>query len=429
MANNLIFRAADATTALEKVQNALGPDAFIIEINNVGNFVEITASKEEPTQRQRNNPMNPRKSLALAKQKLEQFTPENPMKSLGSAAYVNAPDPLPILDDAACRLDEISGQKDLFTENIFRNENHTQKIPEKPIEGSIRSSVAETFTKTEQVVASAAVIEPELSPIGQRQKRKDKSANITLPTGRNDQNTFVFGDLLNFGLSPTFIKKEFSITEFDGSMTRSFFTKTLVAALRIPHVDSLFEDSGKLVFLGTPGSGKSTICAKLMHRFGTQFTQKPSVLHVTPEKLFEADRLRFHAKMFNFPFYRKYTQDNAELCQGNRQIIELAWDYQMSFANYYAQHHRSYPSLKPFLVLPAEINHHTLREVLRVCPQVRTVILNKCDFGRFSTRNLMMLFEHGYKIASLSGDRTVSSPLDMADAVMLHGFIEYTLDL
>jgi hypothetical protein len=57
------------------------------------------------------------------------------------------------------------------------------------------------------------------------------------------------------------------------------------------------------------------------------------------------------------------------------------------------------------------------------------VILNKCDFGRFSTRNLMYLFEKGYKIASLSGDRTVSSALDMADPVMLHGFVEYTLEL
>jgi hypothetical protein len=87
------------------------------------------------------------------------------------------------------------------------------------------------------------------------------------------------------------------------------------------------------------------------------------------------------------------------------------------------------PSLKPILVLPAEINHHTLKEVLRVCPSVNSVILNKCDFGRFSVRNLMMLYENGYNIVSLSGERSVSKPLDIADAVMLHGFIEYTLDL
>ena len=41
----------------------------------------------------------------------------------------------------------------------------------------------------------------------------------------------------------------------------------------------------------------------------------------------------------------------------------------------------------------------------------------------------MMLYENGYDIVSLSGERSVSKPLDIADAVMLHGFIEYTLDL
>ena len=73
MANNLIFRAADASAAMEKVQNALGPDAYIIDISNVGNFVEITASKDEPIQGQPNKPVNPRKSLALAKRKLDRF--------------------------------------------------------------------------------------------------------------------------------------------------------------------------------------------------------------------------------------------------------------------------------------------------------------------------------------------------------------------
>ena len=166
-----------------------------------------------------------------------------------------------------------------------------------------------------------------------------------------------------------------------------------------------------------------------MHYFGTKFSEKPSVVHVTPEKLFEADRLRFHAKMFNFPFARKYTQDNAALCKAARQIAEVAWDYQMSFAHYFAQNQQSYPLLKPFLVLSAEINYHTLHEVLRVCPHVRTLIMNKCDFGRFSIRNLMLLYEKGYKIASLSGDRSVSSPLHTADEVTLYGFVEYTLDL
>ena len=48
MVNELIFRAADTATALEKVQTKLGEDAFIIGIKNVGSFVEITASIEPP---------------------------------------------------------------------------------------------------------------------------------------------------------------------------------------------------------------------------------------------------------------------------------------------------------------------------------------------------------------------------------------------
>ena len=51
MSNNLIFRATDTATALERVQDSLGPNAYIIEINNVGKFVEITASLEEPVKR------------------------------------------------------------------------------------------------------------------------------------------------------------------------------------------------------------------------------------------------------------------------------------------------------------------------------------------------------------------------------------------
>ena len=91
MANNLIFRAADASAAMEKVQNALGPDAYIINISNVGNFVEITASKDEPIQRQPNKPVNPRKSLALAKRKLERLLPEYSIMPLHGLDYQSSP--------------------------------------------------------------------------------------------------------------------------------------------------------------------------------------------------------------------------------------------------------------------------------------------------------------------------------------------------
>ena len=428
MANNLIFRAADASTAMEKVQNALGPDAYIIDISNVGNFVEITASKDEPIQRQPNKPVNPRKSLALAKRKLERFLPEDPRAPLHGMDFQSSPSAEPSQGNSIFRQNELASREEFITENVFRDD---EEPPTKSAPHSQGNSVQtpEKDPVKHEIPRAASVLQLD-QPSRPEPKRNDYvSADTQSSALPKRSEVFVFGDLMNFGLTPAFIKNTFGLKEFDGSIPRSKFTETLVSALYEPRSASLIEDYGNLVFLGTPGSGKSTICAKLMHYFGTQYAEKPAVVHVTPEKLFEADRLRFHAKMFNFPFSRKYTLDNEALCQGNKQIVEIAWDFQMSFANYFAHHHQSYQSVKPFLVLSADINYHTLKEVLRVCPKVRTVILNKCDFGRFSTRNLMLLFEKGYKIASLSGDRSVGSPLDMADPVMLHGFVEYTLEL
>ena len=428
MANNLIFRAMDATEALEKVQNALGPDAYIIDINNVGNFVEITASKDEPGPQKQNKLLKTKKSSAFQKQNQKHFLSKEPVKPLGVPAYINSPNDKPSLNDEAPSHIDVSVQEDLFTENVFRQFEDSHKRLKKPNVSGISTFLEDKTKRTAPVSAITPDMDPRPSVVSKSTEYTPET-NITRSNLVKGQETFVFGDLLNFGLSPAFIKKEFAIKEFDGSVSRSLFTERLVASLLDPAGASLLDDFGNLVFLGTPGSGKSTICAKLMHYFGTQYATKPSVLHVTPEKLFEADRLRFYAKMFNFPFTRLYTYDNASLCQGIKQIVEIAWDKQMSFANYFAHNQKSYPSLKPLLVLPAEINHPTLKEVLRVCPKVRSVILNKCDFGRFSIRNLMTLYEKGYQIISLSGDQSVSKPLDIADAVMLHGFVEYTLDL
>ena len=428
MANNLIFRAADASTAMEKVQNALGPDAYIIDISNVGNFVEITASKDEPIQRQLNKPLNPRKSLSLAKGRLEQSLPEDRIPPLHDPDYQSAPSTDPLRKQFILQQGAHNSREELIAENVFLDdpEPQTKSAPD-PQRNSVETP--EMGPESHKITRETSVLQFD-QPSRSEPMRKNYTPTDTQDSALTTRpEVFVFGDLINFGLTPAFIKNKFGLKEFDGSILRSKFTETLVSALYEPCGASLMEDYGNLLFLGTPGSGKSTICAKLMHYFGTKYSEKPSVVHVTPEKLFEADRLRFYAKMFNFPFSRKYTLDNKALCEGNKQIVEIAWDFQMSFANYFAHHHQSYQSVKPFLVLSADINYDTLKEVIRVCPNVRTVILNKCDFGRFSTRSLMALFEKGYKIASLSGDRSVSNPLDMADPSMLHGFVEYTLKL
>jgi flagellar biosynthesis GTPase FlhF len=84
-------------------------------------------------------------------------------------------------------------------------------------------------------------------------------------------------------------------------------------------------------------------------------------------------------------------------------------------------------SVKPFLVLPAEINTDTLEQIIRVFPNIKSVILSKCDYGRFSGKNLMVLYQNGCKISVLTGDRSVSNSLNMADLAMMRGFVEYTL--
>ena len=65
MGNELVFRAADTATALEKVQDNLGENAFIIEIKNVGNFVEITASLQEPAITKGGSKAAPKKSVLV----------------------------------------------------------------------------------------------------------------------------------------------------------------------------------------------------------------------------------------------------------------------------------------------------------------------------------------------------------------------------
>ena len=73
MVNELIFRAADTATALEKVQTKLGEDAFIIGIKNVGSFVEITASIEPPKKRPVKNSRDAERWLKSAKTSLDDF--------------------------------------------------------------------------------------------------------------------------------------------------------------------------------------------------------------------------------------------------------------------------------------------------------------------------------------------------------------------
>ena len=193
MVNNLIFRAADASTALENVQDALGPDAYIIDINNVGNFVEIVASKDEPVLQKSDKPVNPRKSLALAKRKLEQFVPELPLKPLGGAAYMNAPGPDPVMNTTMRENGQVSGQQDLFTENVFREDSGIQNDLPKPLEFGTHASSSDAVERTESVTPNAPIVD--LKPSSMEDKHRPLNAASPMLSKRRD--TFVFGDLIN----------------------------------------------------------------------------------------------------------------------------------------------------------------------------------------------------------------------------------------
>ena len=72
MVNELVFRAADTATALEKVQDNLGENAYIIEIKNVGNFVEITASLQEPVAVKGSAKTAPKNSVLVLSKRLQE---------------------------------------------------------------------------------------------------------------------------------------------------------------------------------------------------------------------------------------------------------------------------------------------------------------------------------------------------------------------
>ena len=307
MINNLIFRAADTATALEKVQESLGPNAYIIEIKNIGNFVEITASLDEPVARPKKKTLAPERSLIRANESLASFAEDQaerddnqsdqlkPQQSSMVRAADKNPASIPIK------------QQELIFENVFIDESDgTDKQAERtkaalqlqtPNNGQAAPTILEPLTSVNTVEPTAVKKEPG-EPLFTAPVKKHQNAR------RPFQQSYElgFGDLLNLGLSGNFIKREFSIEEFEGGISKSELTQSLIDAFYDPLEKAVFENYSNLVFLGTPGAGKSTICAKLMHYYGTRSSGKPSIVHVTPEKLFEADRLNFHAKMFNCPF-------------------------------------------------------------------------------------------------------------------------------
>jgi energy-coupling factor transporter ATP-binding protein EcfA2 len=236
-----------------------------------------------------------------------------------------------------------------------------------------------------------------------------------------------FGDLLAIGLSPEFIKAEIKISEFQGTIEKDALLDRLVEIFLDPKATEVLQSGKNVVFIGPPGAGKSTLIAGLMQNITKQSREKPQVLHVSEEVLFETDRLSFYARVLNFAQMRQKKCSASNILAPEAQISEIAWEKHPEFCAVFKRDGQIFPHVNVVMVLPAEINAGSMDEVLRVSPSNLSVIFNKCDYGRASPKQLMSLYNRGGKIAALTGDPSFQSGLKAVDRQTLRVFFEYIL--
>ena len=432
MVNELIFRAADTATALEKVQTKLGEDAFIIGIKNVGSFVEITASIEPPKKRPVKNSRDAERWLKSAKTSLDDFRQQRQssdldadtmldLSALSKAIEVNSLTqkddfaPIAALGDGAAdgpteaQTDSGSGDRDTPT-SLDEAENKTASIS-RPATQEPQADGAPPLDFEEAVPADLPI-----------EKKPTLAASL-----EDNSPGMSFGDLLAIGLSPEFIKAEIKISEFQGTIEKDALLDRLVEIFLDPKATEVLQSGKNVVFIGPPGAGKSTLIAGLMQNITKQSREKPQVLHVSEEVLFETDRLSFYARVLNFAQMRQKKCSASNILAPKAQISEIAWEKHPEFCAVFKRDGQIFPHVNVVMVLPAEINAVSMDEILRVSPSNLSVIFNKCDYGRASPKQLMSLYNRGGKVAALTGDPSLQSDLKAVDAQTLRIFFEYVL--
>ena len=426
MVNELVFRAADTATALEKVQDNLGENAFIIEIKNVGNFVEITASLQEPVAVKGSAKTAPRNSVLVLSKRLQENS------ALGTGKDNTDLETLADFDELIPykpKPSEIGDEQGLMADTDIENTvkealPHSGLANEKRLDKDHSNSAQDLDLSNNPNESLLQETDPKAEDIPF--DSNVPSAELALSEMHDGQ--LSFGDLLNIGLTSEFIKKEFSISEFSGLITKDQLVITLIRTFWDSSSRRILDVYYNIVLLGTPGSGKSTICAKLMQHYSLFRQDIPRILQVSPDKIFELDRLSYFARLFNFPFEKQQSFKSEAIFQVEKQLTEISWEYYFAFFEAIAQQSKHLPHVKLLLVLPASINTGSLAEILRVSQGVNSVILNKCDYGRFTIKHLMMLYRKNCKIVSLSGDTEVDEPIEFVDEATMRGFIEYVLD-
>ena len=435
MVNELIFRAADTATALEKVQTKLGEDAFIIGIKNVGSFVEITASIEPPKKRPVKNSRDAERWLKSAKTSLDDFRQQRQTSDLDADTTLDLSALSKAIEaNSLTQTDELAPAKPVAA----RADSAADGAPDIQTDAKIGDpSPASLFDDVENKTAPISGPAPEetqadgATPLG-----FEEAAPANLPSEKKSAHAaslesnapgLSFGDLLAIGLSSEFIKAEIKISEFEGAIEKDALLDRLVEIFIDPKAAELFQPRQNVVFIGPPGSGKSTLIAGLMQNITQQSSEKPQVLHVSEEVLFETDRLSFYARVLNFAQSRQKICSASNILAPQAQISEIAWEKHPEFCAVFKRDGQIFSHVHVVMILPAEMNAVSMDEILRVSPANLSVIFNKCDYGRASPKQLMSLYNRGGKVAALTGDPSLQSDLKAVDAQMLRIFFEYVL--
>ena len=435
MVNELIFRAADTATALEKVQTKLGEDAFIIGIKNVGSFVEITASIEPPKKRPVKNSRDAERWLKSAKTSLDDFRQQRQTSDLDADTTLDLSALSKAIEaNSLTQTDELAPAKPVAA----RADSAADGAPDIQTDAKIGDpSPASLFDDVENKTAPISGPAPEetqadgATPLG-----FEKAAPANLPSEKKSAHAaslesnapgLSFGDLLAIGLSSEFIKAEIKISEFEGAIEKDALLDRLVEIFIDPKAAELFQPRQNVVFIGPPGSGQSTLIAGLMQNLPQQSSEKPQVLHVSEEVLFETDRLSFYARVLNFAQSRQKICSASNILAPQAQISEIAWEKHPEFCAVFKRDGQIFSHVHVVMVLPAEMNAGSMDEILRVSPANLSVIFNKCDYGRASPKQLMSLYNRGGKVAALTGDPSLQSDLKAVDVQTLKIFFEYIL--